>query len=74
VKGKADGRISISCEEYYNDTFFDAGCSIFENNIQWMADDGITRGHNPLANTRYCPAQPVDRGAMAAFLHRGMGN
>ena len=50
-------------------TFNDDDQSIFEADIEWMADAGITKGCN-LEGTRYCPDSEVTRGQMAAFLHR----
>lgn len=44
--------------------------NIFSEDIQWMADNGITRGCNPPLNDRYCPDDNVTRGQMAAFFHR----
>jgi hypothetical protein len=38
--------------------------------ISWLADNGITKGRNPPANTKFCPDSPVTRGQMAAFMHR----
>ncbi|MGH8911697.1 MAG: S-layer homology domain-containing protein [Acidimicrobiia bacterium] len=48
--------------------------NIFESDICWLADQGITRGCNPPANTEFCPTDPVTRGQMAAFLHRALGD
>jgi hypothetical protein len=42
----------------------------FHEAIGWMADNGITLGCNPPANTNYCPDDNVTRGQMAAFLRR----
>jgi hypothetical protein len=42
----------------------------FHNAIAWMADNGITVGCNPPANTNYCPEDFVTRGQMAAFMKR----
>jgi Tol biopolymer transport system component len=54
--------------------FTDVGSSnIFEDDICWLADQGITRGCNPPANTEFCPTDPVTRGQMAAFLVRALG-
>jgi Tol biopolymer transport system component len=47
--------------------------NIFESDICWLADQGITRGCNPPANTEFCPTDPVTRGQMAAFLVRALG-
>ncbi len=52
------------------DYFVDDTGSTFEDDINRLADAGITRGCNPPANDRYCPDDPVTRGAMAAFLNR----
>jgi VCBS repeat-containing protein len=55
------------------DTFVDDDESIFEDDIEWLAEEGITRGCNPPANDEFCPMDPVTRGQMAAFLVRAMG-
>jgi glucose/arabinose dehydrogenase len=55
------------------DYFVDDDTSIFEDDINRLAEAGITRGCNPPANDRYCPDATVSRGAMAAFLVRGYG-
>ncbi len=44
--------------------------SVFHEDVAWLADSGVTRGCNPPANDQFCPAEPVTRGQMAAFLHR----
>ncbi|MEA2002695.1 MAG: FG-GAP-like repeat-containing protein [Actinomycetota bacterium] len=54
-------------------TFTDVGGSIFEADIAKLAAAGITRGCNPPDNTLFCPTDQVDRGQMAAFLHRALG-
>jgi hypothetical protein len=38
--------------------------------INRLASTGVTRGCNPPTNDRYCPAAPVTRDQMAAFLNR----
>lgn len=43
---------------------------IFVNDIEWMFENGITRGCNPPANTHYCPDDAITRGEVAAFFHR----
>lgn len=55
---------------YAAGTFIDDDTSIFETDIEWMADNAITLGCNPPANDRYCPDDNVTRGQMAAFMHR----
>lgn len=52
--------------------FRDDNGNVFEADIEWLAATGVTRGCNPPANDRFCPASPVTRGAMAAFLHRAL--
>ena len=52
------------------DLFVDDDGSTFEHDIDILGTAGITKGCNPPDNDRFCPDQPVTRGAMAAFLHR----
>lgn len=52
--------------------FVDIAGSGFETEIAQIATAGITRGCNPTGD-RFCPNDPVTRGQMAAFLHRGVG-
>ncbi len=44
--------------------------SVFFSDINWLAEQGITRGCNPPGNTLFCPGEFVTRGQMAAFLVR----
>jgi S-layer homology domain len=53
-----------------NDHFVDDAGSIFEDDINRLAEAGITRGCNPPANDRFCPDALVTRAQMAAFLVR----
>ncbi len=53
-------------------SFEDTVDSPFIGDIEWLADEGITKGCNPTANTRFCPDQAVTRGQMAAFLRRAL--
>jgi hypothetical protein len=53
--------------------FRDDDTSVFEQQIDWLALSGITRGCNPPVNDRFCPEQTVSRGQMAAFLTRALG-
>lgn len=55
------------------DQFTDDDTSIFEGNIDSLAEAGITKGCNPPANSEFCPTDKVTRGAMAAFLTRALG-
>lgn len=45
---------------------------LFYTEIIWLAEEGITRGCNPPANTLFCPDDNVSRGQMAAFLNRAL--
>lgn len=51
-------------------TFTDDDNSVFEVDIEWLAEAGITIGCNPPANDNFCPTRTVNRGQMAAFLRR----
>ena len=53
--------------------FVDDDDSIFEAEIDKLAEAGITKGCNPPANTNYCPDNPVRRDEMATFLARALG-
>jgi hypothetical protein len=55
-------------------SFTDIGGSVFQAEIVWLAEEGITRGCNPPDNTLFCPTDEVTRGQMAAFLHRALGD
>lgn len=46
---------------------------LFYEDIEWLAQTGVTRGCDPPANTKFCPDDPVTRGQMAAFLVRAVG-
>jgi glucose/arabinose dehydrogenase len=50
--------------------FVDIDGSTFVAEIGRLAAAGVTRGCNPPGNDRYCPADLVTRGEMAAFIHR----
>ena len=54
------------------DKFTDDDDSVFEADIDRLADSGITFGCNPPANDRFCPKDKVSRGQMAAFLTRAI--
>ncbi|HVR79562.1 MAG TPA: right-handed parallel beta-helix repeat-containing protein [Acidimicrobiia bacterium] len=57
-------------------TFIDDDGSIHEQDIEFIAAKGITKGCNPPTNDRYCPKDDVTRGQMAAYLARArnLGN
>lgn len=44
--------------------------NVFHEDIDAIAEAGVTRGCNPPENTRYCPDDFVTREQMAAFLNR----
>ena len=46
--------------------------TLFFTEIEWIADQAITKGCNPPLNDRYCPNANVTRGQMAAFLARAL--
>jgi hypothetical protein len=54
------------------DRFVDDEGSVFEADINALAEAGITKGCNPPENDRFCPDDRVTRGQMAAFLHRAI--
>jgi len=53
-------------------TFTDDDGNVHEAAIEAIFAAGITRGCNPPQNDRYCPAESVNRGQMAAFLVRAL--
>lgn len=60
---------AVSCRG----SFCDDDTSPFERAIEQIAGADITQGCNPPVNDRFCPDEPVTRGAMAAFLTRALG-
>lgn len=48
--------------------YWDTNKSIFASDIAWLSATGITTGY---ADGSYRPLAPIERQAMAAFLHRG---
>lgn len=50
--------------------FKDTVGSQFAAEIQWMADNGISKGCNPPTNDHFCPDSFLIRGEVAAFLDR----
>jgi hypothetical protein len=59
--------IAVSAAGGFTDVADD---NIFKNDIQWMADNDITRGCNPPTNDKFCPSDVVTRETMSAFMHR----
>ena len=56
------------------DFFADDDASVHEDDINALAESGITLGCNPPTNDRYCGAAQLTRGQIAAFLHRALTN
>ncbi len=54
------------------DYFTDDDGSVFEDDINRVAEAGITLGCNPPDNDNFCPDDNVTRGAMAAFMDRAL--
>jgi hypothetical protein len=52
--------------------FADDDGSVFEADIERLAEAEITLGCNPPSNDRFCPDDAVTRGQMAAFLVRAL--
>ena len=50
-------------------SFSDTAGHVFEADIEWLVDQGITSG---CGNGRFCPDAVVTRGQMAAFLGRAL--
>jgi hypothetical protein len=70
-----DGRMDAwvaDREDRFGTGFTDIFGHIFQANITWLAEQGITQGCNPPLNTMYCPNDMVTRGQMAVFLARAM--
>lgn len=63
---------SFSLPGTTTDFFADDNTSIFEGDINRLAESGITLGCNPPGNTNYCPTQTVKRDQMASFLSRAL--
>lgn len=61
---------SLNLPAASKDYFTDDNSSIFENNINRIAEAGITLGCNPPANTRFCPERRITRAEMATLLAR----
>jgi SpoIID/LytB domain protein len=57
----------------YTGRFIDGVGHLFEAEITWLANEGITKGCNPPTNSMFCPNDVVTRGQMAAFLRRALG-
>ncbi len=56
-----------------SDRFSDDDDSVFEADIEILAEAGVTLGCNPPDNTLFCPDDQVTRAQMATFLGRALG-
>lgn len=63
---------ALGLPESIADWFTDDDGSTHEQNINRLADSGITLGCSGSDPTVFCPAKLVTRGQMAAFLFRGL--
>lgn len=63
-------RRALDIADTNTDHFDDDSGSTFEDDINAIAEEGITLGCNPPDNTHYCPDEPVERDQMASFLAR----
>jgi len=54
------------------DRFDDDDSSVFEGDIDRLAEAGITKGCNPPGNTHYCPNRLLTRAEMSSFLARAL--
>ncbi len=63
-------RLPVPIDGEFEGPFWDDEGSIHEDNINRLADLGITAGCDDL---QYCPAKSVTRGQMATFLTRMLG-
>jgi hypothetical protein len=68
-----DGRLYEMSADLGRGRFSDDDFSIFEDDIEWMVEQDITKGCNPPANDLFCPDDVVTRGQLAAFLVRALG-
>ena len=66
-------RRALTLPNTNTDHFDDDNGSTFEADINAIAEEGITLGCNPPANTHYCPDDDVERDQMASFLARARG-
>ncbi len=66
--------LAIPAVSIAGDRFTDVpSTNTFHNDITWLADQGVTKGCNPPANSEFCPNDVVTRETMAAFMRRFAG-
>jgi hypothetical protein len=69
--GLVSDQVTVSLDAFQSSSsgrFVDDDGSLFEAQIERLAELGVTAGCNPPDNDRYCPREPVTRGQMARFL------
>ncbi|MPZ53257.1 MAG: hypothetical protein GEU79_11085 [Acidimicrobiia bacterium] len=54
------------------DHFTDENDSVFEDDINSIAEEGISIGCNPPDNAHFCPDDLLTRGQAAAFIRRAL--
>jgi hypothetical protein len=69
AKTPAGSFVSYTPPQPMRISFSDIAGNVFEANILWLANSGITGG---CGNGRFCPAQRVTREQMASFLARAL--
>lgn len=76
IDADADGAGAVCDTDDYlgteTDWFSDDSGSIFEIEINWLADSGITRGCDAAESSRFCPLAPLSRGQLAGLLSRAL--
>ena len=77
IYGYREGGLAVRVSPYITTVtdppgFDDIVGHLFEGDIEWAAEEGITKGCNPPANTLFCPDDPVSREVMAAFINRAL--
>jgi hypothetical protein len=55
------------------DKFTDDTGNTFEDSINALAANGITKGCNPPDNDNFCPDRTLSRAEMATFFARALG-
>ena len=63
---------ALKLPEPRHDFFTDDDGTTHENNINRLAEAGLSQGCNPPDNDRYCPDQAITRAQMATFLARAL--
>jgi hypothetical protein len=72
-QGAAFFNRALNLQPSSSDFFTDDGSSIFEGDINAIAEVDITRGCNPPANDEFCPDDDITRAQWASFMVRALG-